>query len=78
MRSQKTLANRIGALEQARGTGRSRYLWDDHDGKLELQIAALKESGEIGDGDQVRIFSWMPAASASGAPDDLRVHRIPQ
>jgi hypothetical protein len=60
MRSQKTLANRIGSLEQAHGTGRSFYLWDDRDGKLELQIAAMKESGEIADGDDVRIFSWMP------------------
>jgi hypothetical protein len=66
MRSQKTLANRIGALEQTRRTGRSFHLWDDHDGKLELQIAAMKESGQIGDGDEVRIFSWMPAAPASG------------
>jgi hypothetical protein len=29
MRSQKTLASRIAALEQARSTGRSACLWDD-------------------------------------------------
>jgi hypothetical protein len=79
MRSQETLANRIAALEQTRGPRRCFHFWDDQDGQVQLEIAAMKESGEIGDGDEVRIFSWMPAAlPPAGGPDDLRVHKISQ
>jgi hypothetical protein len=77
MRSRKSLESRIAVLEQARGPRRSLFFWDDQDGQVQLEIAAMKESGEIGGGDEVRIFSWVPAAPASGAPDDLRAHKIP-
>jgi hypothetical protein len=71
MTSQKTLVRRIAALEQMRNPRRCFHFWDNQDGQVQPEIAAMKENGEIGDGDQVRIFSWMPAAPASGAPDDI-------
>jgi hypothetical protein len=78
IRMQKSLARRIAALELTRGPRRCFHFWDDQDGQVQLEIAAMKESGEIGDGNEVRIFSWMPAAPASGAPDDSRASGIPQ
>jgi hypothetical protein len=65
---QKSLARRIAALEQTRGPRRCFHFWDYQDGQVQLEIAAMKESGEIGDGDEVRIFSWMSAASAFRRP----------
>jgi DNA-binding transcriptional regulator YiaG len=64
MRSQKTLARRIAALEKTRGPRRSLFFWDDQDGHVQLETVAMKESGEIGNCDEVRIFRWMPEAPA--------------